>query len=160
MGRLWQTLILSKWKPLLAYLPVETVIRDRQEEYYGVLAQADKLGNATPFIEAMLGMLCSAIQEAVANDQVTDQVTDQVKSLLEVLEREVAGAAEIMAKLGLSHRATFRTNYLDPALEGQFIERLQPNSPRSPTQRYRITDRGRGMLARWRERDGGKAAST
>ena len=37
MGRLWQTLILGRWKPLLAYLPVETVIRDRQQPYYQAL---------------------------------------------------------------------------------------------------------------------------
>lgn len=48
MGRLWQTLILCQWKPLFAYLPVETVIRERQTDYYHVLAEADHLGDATP----------------------------------------------------------------------------------------------------------------
>jgi len=41
MGRLWQTLILRQWKPIFAWLPVETVIRDRQEDYYRVLAEAE-----------------------------------------------------------------------------------------------------------------------
>jgi Fic family protein len=41
-GRLWQTLVLSRWKPLLAFLPVETVIRNRQKEHYGFLAKADE----------------------------------------------------------------------------------------------------------------------
>lgn len=31
-GRLWQALILSRWQPVLAWLPVETVIRHRQQE--------------------------------------------------------------------------------------------------------------------------------
>jgi Fic family protein len=37
MGRLWQTLILSCWQPMLAYLPVETVIKRRQQDYYDQL---------------------------------------------------------------------------------------------------------------------------
>jgi hypothetical protein len=47
LGRLWQTLILSQWKPPFAYLPVETVIRDQQADYYKVPAACDKAGNST-----------------------------------------------------------------------------------------------------------------
>jgi Fic family protein len=54
IGRLWQTLVLRTWKPLLAYLPVETVVRQRQDDYYRVLAEADKQADATPFVEFML----------------------------------------------------------------------------------------------------------
>lgn len=67
MGRLWQTLILCHWKPLLAYLPVETVIRERQDDYYRVLAEADKLAEATPFVEFMLQVMHDAISEALAS---------------------------------------------------------------------------------------------
>ncbi len=42
IGRLWQTLILSRWQPMLAYLPVETVIRQRKDDYYRVLGEADR----------------------------------------------------------------------------------------------------------------------
>lgn len=58
MGRLWQTLILSRWKPLFAFLPVETVIRERQEGYYAALAQADSTGESTPFVEFLLDAAC------------------------------------------------------------------------------------------------------
>jgi len=75
----------ERWKPVLAYLPVETVIRDRQADYYRTLAQSDDRGDATPFIEFMLGALLSALQESATSDQVTDPVTDQVKRLLDVL---------------------------------------------------------------------------
>jgi Fic family protein len=54
MGRLWQTLILTQWRPELAYLPVETVIKDRQAEYYQALREADKLADAAPFVSFML----------------------------------------------------------------------------------------------------------
>jgi hypothetical protein len=64
-GLLSQTLILSKWKPALAFLPVETVIRHQQMEYYAALSAADKASDATVFIDYMLQALLSAMQEVV-----------------------------------------------------------------------------------------------
>ncbi|MFA5353827.1 MAG: Fic family protein, partial [Thermodesulfovibrionales bacterium] len=146
MGRLWQTLILRTWKPLLASLPVETVIRERQDAYYQVLAEADQRADATPFVEFMLSALRDAINEAVATDQVTDQLTDQVAALIQALGTSELGGNDLMKALGLSHRPTFRENYLNPALEGDWIERTQPDSPRSPTQRYRLTSKAHRWL--------------
>ena len=151
MGRLWQTLILSHWKPLLAYLPVETVIRDCQEDYYRVLAIADQQASATPFIEFMLTALRDAVHEAVSTDQVSDQVADQVATIIRAIGSEALGSNDLMQALGLSHRPTFRNNYLNPALEDEWIERTQPDSPRSPTQRYRLTSKGQRWL--WNHAD-------
>ena len=128
---------------------METVIRERQEAYYLVLAEADQRIDATPFIEFMLSALRDAIHEAVATDQADDQVTDQVASLIEAIGTGELGSNDLMKVMGLSHRPTFRENYLNPALEGGWIERTQPDSPRSPTQRYRLTGRGH----RWQERE-------
>lgn len=138
MGRLWQTLILSLWRPVLAYLPVETVIRDQQEAYYAALAAADQAAEATPFVEFMLAALRQALQEAGLTDQVSDQVSDQVARLLQVLSPGAAlKSSELMQRLGLSHRPTFTQNYLKPALAAGMIEMTDPASPRSPAQRYR-----------------------
>jgi Fic family protein len=148
MGRLWQTLILRNWKHLLAYLPVEMVIRERQEDYYRVLAVADQQADAAPFIEFMLSALLDALREAVLTDQVGDQVTDQVAALIRAIGIGELGSSDSMQALGLSHRPTFRENYLNPALEDEWIERTQPDSPRSPTQRYRLTGKGQRWLQR------------
>lgn len=113
-----------------------------------MLAEADRQGDATPFIEFVLTALRSALGEAVATDPVTDQVSDQVIRLLKMLQHGDAGAAELMARLGLTHRPTYRTNYLAPALAEGWVERTLPDSPRSPTQKYRLTEKGRGVLAR------------
>jgi predicted transcriptional regulator len=137
----------------LAYLPVETVIRDRQEDYYRVLAQADHRADATLFVEFMLEALRSAIEEAVAGDQVSDQVSDQVIRLLDGLRHGEAGASGLMVGLNLTHRPTFRKNYLEPAFAAGLIERTQPVSPRSPTQRYRLTEKGRAFLAGRRRKE-------
>lgn len=133
MGRLWQTLILSHWKPHLAYLPVESVIRDRQQEYYKALAAADKQGQSTVFIEFILSALLQALQEVRS----TDQVSDQVKALLSCLGSGTLSALECMNELGLSHRPTFRKNYLQPALDAGLIERTLPDKVNSRLQKYR-----------------------
>jgi len=152
MGRLWQTLVLSRWQPALAWLPVETVIRERQEAYYAALAASDHASDATAFVEFMLDALATALQQAVASessigsdtDQVTGQVSDQVDEavarLLGVLGNgEALKAAELMQRLGLRHRPTFRAHYLNPALAAGWVEMTDPDAPRSPMQKYRRT---------------------
>ncbi|EMO2020893.1 Fic family protein [Pseudomonas aeruginosa] len=138
MGRLWQTLILSQWRAVLAYLPVESVIREQQDAYYEALAISDKAAEATPFVEFMLAALRQALLDGVAGDQVSDQVSDQVARLLQALPSgEALKASELMQRLGLAHRPTFSNNYLKPALAAGLIEMTDPASPRSPAQRYR-----------------------
>lgn len=143
MGRFWQTLILSHWKQILAYLPVETVIRNQQKEYYGVLAQADKEAHATGFIEFILESIKKALVESAETDQVGDQVSDQVEKLLAVFQKSPLSAKEIMNALSLSHRPTFRKNYLHPALDMGLIEMTRPEKPSSSLQKYSITHKGR-----------------
>ena len=143
MGRFWQTLILSNWKPLLAYLPI---IRNRQAEYYASLGQVAAQGSATAFLEFMLRALCDTLGETVLTDQVNVQVADQVHRLLAVLAQGEQSAAVLLAELGLRHIPSFRKNYLDPAIDAGLVELTQPDSPRSPTQRYRLTAKGRGNV--------------
>ncbi|MCA0184390.1 MAG: Fic family protein [Proteobacteria bacterium] len=66
MGRLWQTLILARWQPMLAWLPVETVIRHRQRDYYAQLARADAASDCSGFIEFMLQAIADSLDEAIA----------------------------------------------------------------------------------------------
>lgn len=146
LGRLWQTLILSRWKNFFAYIPVESIIYDRQEEYYHFLGESDHRGQSTFFIEFMLKAIKDSIRKFTDSDQVTDQVTDQVIRLLMLLKDGSSSAKDLMKGLGLYHRPTFRKNYLDSALNSELIERTQPDSPRSPTQRYRITEKGKTFL--------------
>ncbi len=57
MGRLWQTAMLSHWNPIFEFLPIESLIRENQEEYYTVLGLCDKKGDSTLFIEFMLSII-------------------------------------------------------------------------------------------------------
>lgn len=64
IGRLWHTLLLSKWAPIFAWLPVESLIYRHQDEYYQVFNDANATGEGTVFVSFMLGILRGAIQEA------------------------------------------------------------------------------------------------
>jgi len=110
------------------------------------LAEADLRARRRPFIDFMLSALRDGIREAMATDQVGDQVTDQVAALMRAIGTGELGSKDVMQALGLSHRPTFRENYLNPALAAGWIERTRPNAPRSPTQRYRLTRKGHRWL--------------
>lgn len=60
-GRLWQSLILQKWKEIFAWIPVETLVYENQDEYYKVLQRADHAGDSTEFVAFMPGMIRSAL---------------------------------------------------------------------------------------------------
>ena len=61
MGRLWQTLILSQWQPLLAQLPVESMVFTHQSEYYQAINASTKTTNSAPFIEFMLQIIFESL---------------------------------------------------------------------------------------------------
>ena len=79
-ARLWQTAILSHWEKAFTYLPIESVIKKNQEEYYKVIDNCNKAGNSTEFIEFMLKMIDDTIDETTKNTtQETTQKTTQEK---------------------------------------------------------------------------------
>jgi hypothetical protein len=144
MGRLWQTLILTRWHPLFSLVPVESLVYAHQAEYYQALQQATDRTDCAPFIEFMLRMIRDAIAEAAP--QVTPQVSPQVERLLAVLEGEMSREA-LQSVLGLQDRKSFRARYLVPALEDGWIEMTLPDRPNSRLQRYRRTRKGDGWTA-------------
>lgn len=148
IGRMWHSLLLGQWKELFFWLPIEELIRSRQEEYYDALGASDALADSSGFVELMLEIIRDSLTEVAVightTDQDSDQVGDQDKTpaerLLLVLGDEVLSAASLMERLGLSHRPTFRKNYLNPALEQGLIERTIPEKPNSKNQKYRKKD--------------------
>ena len=61
MGRYWQTMLLSRWKGIFAWLPVETIVKEHQQDYYDAIAKSDAQGESTIFVEFMLGCLLDAM---------------------------------------------------------------------------------------------------
>jgi predicted HTH transcriptional regulator len=76
--------------------------------------------------------------------QVSQQVTQQVIRLLEKIEGEMS-RSQLMQALQLKDRVNFTRIYLEPALVLNLIEMTQPDSPKSPTQKYRLTAKGRQL---------------
>ena len=134
MGRLWQTLILGQWRPIFYSLPIENTIKNNQKAYYTALASADNKADSTVFIEFMLAIILASIN---VSDPVTDMASDPVKRLLSVMDKGYLSSAQIMAKVGLSHKPTFRKNYLLPALKQGLIKMSNPDTPNSPKQKYK-----------------------
>lgn len=143
MGRLWHSLLLGNWNEIFFWLPIEELIRSRQEEYYQALGKSDELGESSPFVEFMLEVILDTLKETTVVGKTKKAENPQVQKLLEVLDGEELSATEIMERLGLSHRPTFRRNYLNPALEEEFIEMTIPEKPKSRNQKYRRKYLGR-----------------
>ena len=79
-------------------------------------------------------------------EQVTEQVTEQVMSLIKALSDKEMSIKEILEALSLKHRPTLLYDYIQPAMQLGFVEQTQPDSPKSPTQKYRLTDKGKKMI--------------
>lgn len=80
MGRLWQTLILSHWQPMLAFLPVETVIKNRQQDYYRHLSEGDKHADCSLFIEFLLTAIYDSLEEVVNQQSAPQSQKTRVKT--------------------------------------------------------------------------------
>ena len=78
MGRLWHTLLLSKWNPAFAWLPVESIIHDRQQAYYDAINASNNAGESTVFIEFMLSAIKASLIEAIgSSDAMSDGTMDK-----------------------------------------------------------------------------------
>ena len=78
VGRLWHTLLLSKWNPAFAWLPVESIIHDRQQEYYDAINASNDAGESTVFIEFMLSAIKASLTDAInTSDEMSDGKLDK-----------------------------------------------------------------------------------
>ena len=78
VGRLWHTLLLSKWNPAFAWLPVESIIHDHQQEYYQSINASNDAGESTQFVEFMLSVIYASLTEAVSmSDEMSDAPRDK-----------------------------------------------------------------------------------
>jgi Fic family protein len=148
MGRLWQSLILARWNPLFADIPVESLLFEYQAEYYQALQESTQKTDSAPFITFMLRMILDTVTSSTP--EVAPEVTPEVR-LLSVLTGEMT-RQQLKEALGLKDDEHFRKAYLLPALEAGLVEMTIPDKPRSSKQKYRLTDKGRQRLA---QRGGG-----
>jgi len=78
MGRLWQTMILKDYSPVFEYLPIESLIKERQLEYYNTLGKSDQQGSSTSFIEFMLEIINVALEDLFKTQNITITNRDRI----------------------------------------------------------------------------------
>ena len=78
IGRLWQTLILRQYSPVFEFLPIESLIKAKQIEYYNILGESDNQGNSTGFIEFMLQIISQSLEELLTSQNVNLTNNDRI----------------------------------------------------------------------------------
>lgn len=111
IGRLWQTVILKDWKEVFAWLPVETLVKENQKEYYKVLGVSDSTANSTKFIEFMLSIILTTIEEIIETEKnvtvkVTQKVTVNQNKIIEVIRKNPhITQSEIAKIIGITRKS-------------------------------------------------------
>lgn len=138
MARLWHTVILSKWKPIFEYIPIESQIEKFQDGYYQAIADCHTDGSSRRFIEFILEQIDLVLSEIHSQSRLLNEsVSAYVKKLLDAMEYDTPYTAnEILTLLGLKSKETLRKNYLHPAIEAGLILMTLPETPKSKNQRY------------------------
>lgn len=108
IGRLWHTLLLSKWNPTFAWLPVESMIHARQPEYYAAINASNDTGESTVFVEFMLSTIKASLIDALntsgeMSDGKMDKATMRWKQIERFLEtHEFIMNADVRSLCGVS----------------------------------------------------------
>lgn len=96
-GRLWQTLILSRWRAIFKNLPIENIVYKYQKEYYRTIAVSGGKDGCTPFVEFVLGV----IAETLTTQKPTQKTTQEI--ILDAIRKDPKiTRVELAAKFGIS----------------------------------------------------------
>lgn len=101
-ARIWQTAILANWEKAFTYLPIESMIKKNQNEYYKVIDNCNKAGNSTEFIEFMLKMISDTIDETskITTQEITQETTQEkilklIKNNPNITQTQMATALDL-----------------------------------------------------------------
>ena len=110
IGRLWQSAILKDWRNIFAWLPVESLIKEKQAEYYSALNVSDTSADSTFFIEFLLGLILSTIEDILESHvkvtvNVTQKVTVNQQKIIEAIkENPYITQDELSQKIGIARK--------------------------------------------------------
>ena len=141
-ARLWQTAILSHWEKAFTYLPIESMIKKNQEEYYTAIQNCNNAGNSNEFIEFMLKIISETIDEMMNSKEMKDKshllLSENESKVLECIKRNVIiGAKDIIEQTELSDSTVRRI--LRKFLQDGKIETTDDNE-KSPNKKYKMTE--------------------
>lgn len=133
MGRLWQTLILKESYPVFEYLPIETLIKERQEQYYESLEKSDKTGESTVFIEFMLEIILESLDELLNIQNVSLSNIDRIDLFKSIIKNDFFTRKDYLKSFREISSATASRD-LKFAVENGIIEKYGDKN----TTRYRF----------------------
>lgn len=141
-ARLWQTAILSHWEKAFTYLPIESMIKKNQEEYYTAIQNCNNIGKSNEFIEFMLKIISETIDEMMNSKEMKDKsyllLSESESKVLECIKRNVIiGAKDIIEQTKLSDSTVRRI--LRKFLINEKIETTNDNE-KSPNKKYKMTE--------------------
>ena len=142
MGRLWQTLLLSKWNKIFMWIPMEAVIYQKRPTYYETLHIGQTTNDNSEFIEFALSSLHEILKhtnsDLLAAEQVIAQDNEQIGREERILGfcGEPKTREEIQVFVGIAHREHFRAKILKPLLESGKLRISIPDKPNSRNQKY------------------------
>lgn len=88
MGRLWQTVMLKDKYPVFEVLSVETLIKQRQNDYYEALGKSDKTGESTAFIEFMLKIINDSLEELLKTQNIAFTNIDRINQFKDLFKND------------------------------------------------------------------------
>lgn len=143
MARLWQTALLGNWNELFFWMPIETRIHKSQEDYYRTINLCNSQGDSTAFIEFMLRMILMSLEDVDFEiKETTPIINSRISRMLELMDPDrTYSSSELMRMLDLSSQPSFHRDYLRPSLDQGLLSMTEPDNPKSPNQRYRLTGR-------------------
>ena len=104
MGRLWQTMILKEYSPVFEFLHIETLIKERQSDYYNILGKSDQQGKSTSFIEFMLAIIRLSLEDLLKTQNIKYKDIDRIE-----IFRDYIGNSEFTRQDYLRHNKDIST---------------------------------------------------
>ena len=147
LGRLWQTLILSRWNPLLAWLPIEEVIRSRQQGYYESLGQADQLGDLEPFVSYQLEAIHDALRSELGSELCSEMSSEKGSELAAAIGATPGAAIDAVILRDLATEPTLSARRLAERL--QLSQRAVEKHLAALQQKGRLLRHGSPRAGHW-----------
>ena len=136
------TAILSHWEKAFTYLPIESMIKKNQEEYYVAIQNCNNAGESTEFIEFMLKIINDTIDEMMNSKEMKDKsqllLSENEIKIIECIKRNVLiGAKEIIKETAIADRTARRI--LKKLVDNNTIETMG-NGEKDPNKKYKIVE--------------------
>lgn len=142
MARLWQTALLADWEEFFKYMPIESMIKRNQDEYYKAIYNCNSAGNSTEFIEFMLKMINDTIDEMMNSKEMKDKsqllLSKNELKVIECIKKNVLiSAKEIIEETAIADRTIRRI--LKKLVDNKTIESVG-NSDKSPNKKFKLKE--------------------